>query len=67
MLTIDVVFLHDNAHPYSARETQELLKQFKWEISDDLPYSLDMAIFTQMKKILASQNTSMKTTNFKMP
>ncbi|GBM34997.1 hypothetical protein AVEN_240359-1 [Araneus ventricosus] len=34
ILTFGVVLIHDNAHPHSAVVTQELLEQFKWDVSD---------------------------------
>ena len=32
MLSNGVILLHDNARPHTARQTQELLQKFKWEI-----------------------------------
>lgn len=60
-LSCGVVLFHDNARPHSARKTQEILKQFKWDVFDHPPYSPDLApsdfhLFTRMKKWLASQH-----------
>ncbi|GFV13250.1 histone-lysine N-methyltransferase SETMAR [Trichonephila clavipes] len=44
MLTNGVRLLHDNARPHTALViTKALLKQFKWEVLDHPPYSLDLA------------------------
>ncbi|GFW85625.1 mariner Mos1 transposase [Trichonephila clavipes] len=42
MLTNRVCLLHDNAWPHTALITKALLKQFKWEVLDHLPYSPDL-------------------------
>ncbi|GBM38582.1 hypothetical protein AVEN_71688-1 [Araneus ventricosus] len=34
-----VIFIHDNARPHNALVTQQLLKQFKWNVSDHPVYS----------------------------
>lgn len=61
LLTSGVVLLHDNARPHSARRTQDLLSQFKWDVFIHPPYSPDLApsdyhLFPHMKKWLGSQH-----------
>ena len=58
MLSSGIVFLHDNARPHTAAQTQDLLRKFKWEVFKHPPYSPDLApsdfhLFTQMKLWLA--------------
>ncbi|GBN22071.1 hypothetical protein AVEN_170092-1 [Araneus ventricosus] len=43
LLTSGVVVIHDNARPHSASITQQLLDQFKWNLSDHPAYSPDLA------------------------
>ncbi|GFW34467.1 histone-lysine N-methyltransferase SETMAR [Trichonephila clavipes] len=42
MLTNGVSLLHDNTRPHTAHVTKVLLKQFKREVLDHPPYSLDL-------------------------
>ena len=42
-LTEEVVLLHDNAQPYAARQTQELLKKIGGTVMPHPPYSPDLA------------------------
>ena len=42
-LTEEVVLLHDNAQPYAARQTQELLKKIGGTVMPHPPYSLNLA------------------------
>jgi histone-lysine N-methyltransferase SETMAR len=37
------VLLHDNAKPYTARETKELLKELNYTVFDHPPYSPDLS------------------------
>ncbi len=51
----------DNAHPHSARITQELLKTFKWAIFEHPPHSPDLApsdfaLFPALKQIMGGQH-----------
>ncbi|GBN54163.1 hypothetical protein AVEN_97691-1 [Araneus ventricosus] len=43
ILTFGVVLIHDNARPHSAVLTQQLLKQFKWDVSNHPTYIPDLA------------------------
>jgi hypothetical protein len=43
MLTYDLVFLHDNAPPYTVARTRALLKHFNWELFDHPPYNPELA------------------------
>ena len=45
MLITGNMFLHDNASPHDVQKTQELLKQFKWDILDHPPYSSSLCEF----------------------
>ncbi|GBN38902.1 hypothetical protein AVEN_116563-1 [Araneus ventricosus] len=61
ILTSGVVLLHDNIRPHSAVVTQQLLKQFKWDVSDHPAYSPDLAAsdfhrFPELKNCLGGQN-----------
>ena len=38
-----VVFLQDNARPYTAKKVKELLASFQWDVLKHPPYSLDLA------------------------
>jgi histone-lysine N-methyltransferase SETMAR len=42
MLSQGVVMLHDNGHPHTAAETQDLVATFGWEQFDHPPYSPDL-------------------------
>ena len=57
MLTSGMCLLHDNAGPHSTHVTTVLLKKFKWDVLDHLPYSPDLApsdfhLFLHLKKHL---------------
>ncbi|GFW72265.1 mariner Mos1 transposase [Trichonephila clavipes] len=59
-LTSKILFLHDNARPHTANNTQELLNSFKWEVFSHPLYSTDLApgdfhLFSKMKNWLATQ------------
>lgn len=43
LLSKGVLLMHDNARPHSARQTQDLLGQFNWDIFPHPPYSPDLA------------------------
>ncbi|GBM25548.1 hypothetical protein AVEN_272544-1 [Araneus ventricosus] len=43
ILTSGIVLIHDNDRPHIAVVTQQLLEQFKWEVSDHPAYSPDLA------------------------
>jgi hypothetical protein len=43
MLMRGICLLHDNARPYTARTTQELLLSFKWQVLAHPPHSPDLA------------------------
>lgn len=43
MVTSGVVLLHDNATPRFVKQTQDLLKSFKWDIVNHPPYSPDLS------------------------
>jgi [histone H3]-lysine36 N-dimethyltransferase SETMAR len=56
----DVIFLHDNALPHTARRTQSKLAELGWEILDHPPYSPDMApsdfhLFLSLKDNIVGQ------------
>ena len=60
MLSADVVLLHDNARPHTARRSTHLLQEFSWEVYNNPPYSPDLApsdfhFFIHLKKFLSSQ------------
>jgi len=60
LLSSGVVLLHDNARPHRAQQTTALLQQFRWNIMDHPPYSLDLApsdyhLFLHMKRFLAGK------------
>ncbi|GBM68106.1 hypothetical protein AVEN_173092-1 [Araneus ventricosus] len=53
-LTSGVVFIRDNARPHSAVVTQQLLENFKWDVSDHPAYIPDLAtsdfhLFSELK------------------
>ena len=43
LLTKGVILLDDNAHPHTARVTQELLGTFHWDWLEHPPFSPDLA------------------------
>jgi hypothetical protein len=43
MLTSGVVLLHNSACLHTASRTQTLLEPFKWELSEQPPYSPDLS------------------------
>ena len=53
--------MHDNARPYTARQTLAMLReQFHWEIFEHPPYSPDLApsdfsLFPKLKEHLADK------------
>ncbi|GBN40650.1 hypothetical protein AVEN_64279-1 [Araneus ventricosus] len=54
ILNSRVVLIHENACLHNAVVTQQLLEQFKWDVSDHLAYSLDLVtgdfhLFREMK------------------
>jgi transposase len=58
-----VWLLQDNAHPHTARTTQELLQSFKWEVLANPPHSPDLApsnyhLFSKLKETLAGKTFS---------
>ncbi|GBM58036.1 hypothetical protein AVEN_170643-1 [Araneus ventricosus] len=62
MLNDCASLLHDNTH--TARETQELLQKFKWEVWSHPPYSPDLATNLGSKHLSGtrfSSNSDMKT------
>lgn len=53
----DIIFLHDNARPHTANDTQKLLDELDWEVLSHPPYSPDIApsdfhLFRSLKKWL---------------
>ncbi|GBL91736.1 hypothetical protein AVEN_71375-1 [Araneus ventricosus] len=61
ILTSGVVLIHDNAHPHSSVVTQQLLEQFKRDVSDHPVYSPDLAtsdfhLFPELKNSLGGQS-----------
>ncbi|KAJ4452219.1 hypothetical protein ANN_03737 [Periplaneta americana] len=59
MLIAEVVLLHDNARPHTARRTAAALTEFGWELFDHPPYSPDLApsdfhVFLHLRKFLSS-------------
>lgn len=60
MLFRRILFLHDNVWPHTANLTMTALKQISWEIINNPPSSLDIALsdkflFLHLKLWLASQ------------
>ena len=60
LLSSGVVLLHDNACPHTAWQTTALLQQFRCDIMDHPPYSLDLVpsdyhLFLHMKRFLAGK------------
>ncbi|GBM97985.1 hypothetical protein AVEN_244077-1 [Araneus ventricosus] len=61
ILISGVVLIHDNARPHKVVATQQLLEQFKWNVSDHLAYSPDLAtsdflLFPELKNCLGWQS-----------
>ncbi|GBN45803.1 hypothetical protein AVEN_77494-1 [Araneus ventricosus] len=54
--TSGVILIHDNVHPHSAVVTQQLLEQFKWDVSDHPAYSPDFHLFHELKNWLGGQS-----------
>lgn len=59
-LSKKIVLLHDNARPHSAKLTQTLLRDVKWDVFPHPPYSPDLApsdfhLFPAIKAKLAGQ------------
>ncbi|GBO14369.1 hypothetical protein AVEN_18349-1 [Araneus ventricosus] len=60
-LTSGVVLIHDNAHLHRAVVAQQLLEQFKWNVSDLPAYSPDLAtsdfhLFSELTNWIGDQN-----------
>ncbi|GBM68052.1 hypothetical protein AVEN_222852-1, partial [Araneus ventricosus] len=60
ILTSGVVLIHDNARPQNAVVTQQLLEQFKWNVSDHLANSPDLVtsdfhLFPELKNLVVGQ------------
>ncbi|GBM68109.1 hypothetical protein AVEN_173094-1 [Araneus ventricosus] len=61
ILTSGVVSIRDNARPHSAVVTQQLLVQFKWDVSVHQAYTPDLAtsdfyLFPELRNSLESQS-----------
>ncbi|GBN54584.1 Histone-lysine N-methyltransferase SETMAR, partial [Araneus ventricosus] len=61
ILISGVVLIHDNTRPHSTVVTLQLLEQLKWEVSDHLAYSPDLAksdfhLFPELKNWLGGQS-----------
>ncbi|GBL75874.1 hypothetical protein AVEN_234220-1 [Araneus ventricosus] len=61
ILTSGFALIHDNARHHSAFVTQQLLKEYKWDVSDHPAYSPDLAmsdfhIFSEQKSWLGDQS-----------
>ncbi|GBO30601.1 hypothetical protein AVEN_176716-1 [Araneus ventricosus] len=61
ILTSGVIFIRDNACPYSAVVTQQLLEHFKWDVSDHPAHSpnlttSDFHLFPELKNQLGGQS-----------
>ncbi|GBM81588.1 hypothetical protein AVEN_82172-1 [Araneus ventricosus] len=61
ILTSGVVIIDDNARPPNAVVTQQLLKQFKWDVSDHSAYNPELAtsdihLFRELKNCLEAQS-----------
>ena len=59
-LTKTVFLIHDNARPHSARQTQQLREEFRWDVFGHPPYSPDLApsdfhLFPQLKQHLGGR------------
>jgi len=60
MLSATILLFHDNARPYCAAQTQDLITSFLWEQMDQPPYSPDLApsdyhLFLHLKKFLGGK------------
>jgi hypothetical protein len=60
MLSWDVVMLHDNAHPHTAAQMQDIIVTFGWDQFDHPPYSPDLVpsdfhVFVHLKTLLGGQ------------
>ncbi|XP_035228431.1 histone-lysine N-methyltransferase SETMAR-like [Stegodyphus dumicola] len=60
MLTSGIFLIYDNARPHSARVTQWLPQQFRWDIFKHPPYSPDLAasnvhLFPELKQWLGGK------------
>ena len=56
----NVLLLHDNAKPHTAKENKKLIKKMKWENIDHPPYSPDLApsdyhLFAPLKEYLSGK------------
>ncbi|GBM89378.1 hypothetical protein AVEN_168844-1 [Araneus ventricosus] len=65
IMTSGVVFVPGNVYPHSALLTQQLLDQFKWDVSDQQTWSPDLAmsdfhLFTELNNFLGSQSFQKK-------
>ncbi|GBN98073.1 hypothetical protein AVEN_198350-1 [Araneus ventricosus] len=61
VLTSVFPLIHDYSRPHSAVVIQNLLEQFKWDVSDHLTYSPDLApsdfhLFSELKNWQGGQN-----------
>jgi len=61
LLSSGVMLLHDNVQPYTAVHTNQLHKQFQWELCNHLLYSPDLVpsdfhLFLHLKTFLAWLN-----------
>lgn len=59
-LTKTVFLFHDNARPHTARQTQDLLESFRWDVFGHPPYSPDLApsdfhLFPELKRHLGGK------------
>ncbi|GBN35369.1 hypothetical protein AVEN_225765-1 [Araneus ventricosus] len=59
--TSGVVLTHENSHPHNVVETQQLLEQLKWEVSDHPAYSPDLVtsdshLFPELDNWLGGQS-----------
>ena len=59
-MSAGLILLHNNTTPHMARQTSELLQQFKWEVWQNTPYSPDLApcdyhLFSKLKTDLGGQ------------
>ncbi|GBL86554.1 hypothetical protein AVEN_194811-1 [Araneus ventricosus] len=61
ILTSGVVLIRDNINPHSTVVTQQLLQQFKWDVSDHPGYSPNLAtgdfhVFPELQNWLGGQS-----------
>ncbi|GBL96247.1 hypothetical protein AVEN_118781-1 [Araneus ventricosus] len=61
ILTSGVVLTHVNTRPHNTVASQQLLEQFKWDVSDHLTYSSDLAtndfhLFPELRNWLGGQS-----------